>query len=160
MTSTSTITESDYDYMYCGKTTWYRKVLPVWKQRRRGKILKTHKVIGLTLLRRSKYNAWDIVSVIAVKPCALPYIDALLPKDQDLDFQDQEMHHTAAASAPLPPAAMETTAAAGLDESGDSLGGGTSIGDASRYLMPQDSMDTDAIDNPYLRGVRLPKKKR
>ena len=96
--------------------------------------------------------------MIAVRPSTLPYLDGLLSKDHDLDAAEQEMHHKASASATLIHAAMATTSTGGLDESGD--GGGASGGDSSRYLQPQDSTETDAIDNPYLRAIRLPKKKR
>ena len=99
-----------------------------------------------------------LVPVIAVKPSSLPYLDALLPKDHDLDLQELEMQHKLSANANLAHSAMMATSTAGLDESGD--GGGAGAGDASRYQQQQDSTETDAIDNPYLRAFRFPKKKR
>lgn len=99
-----------------------------------------------------------LVAVIAVKPSSLPYLDALLPKDHDLDLQEQELLHTLSAESNLTQSAMMTTSAAGLDESGE--GGSTSAGDTARYQQQQDSTETDAIDNPYLRAFRFPKKKR
>lgn len=99
-----------------------------------------------------------LVPVIAVKPSSLPYLDALLPKDHDLDLQELQMQHKLSADASLAHSAMMTTSTAGLDESGD--GGGAGAGDASRYQQQQDSAETDAIDNPYLRAFRFPKKKR
>lgn len=89
-------------------------------------------------------------AVIAVKCSSLPYIDAVLPKDQDLDAQELEVHQvTRAASQDMassshpPPSASHAQSA--------------HAGDGAQSL---DSLDSDAIDNPYLRAVRMPKKRR
>lgn len=102
------------------------------------------------------------IAVIAVKPTALPYIDALLPKDQDLDAQDTESHHAATPSMSDnrrtgQVSSSTLTATAGISET---LVNSMHSADPSDLLQSQDSSDADAIDNPYLRDVRIPKKRR
>ena len=86
---------------------------------------------------------------------ALPYLNALLPKDQDLDAQE--------------PVDLEEPVTKGPKESSiqgletrtlqDSQNGGSDL-QLSQTLPAQDSVDSDAIDNPYLRPVRMPKKRK
>lgn len=75
------------------------------------------------------------ISVIAVKPMPLPYLNALLPKDQDLDSQDQP----------------ETTAVKKRKRAPEQS---EIVGD-----NPQ-GVDTDSIDNPYLRPMKIAKFKK
>ncbi|XP_076442446.1 transcription initiation factor TFIID subunit 8-like [Babylonia areolata] len=110
-------------------------------------------------LFKDDFSAYPL---IAVKDNALPLMDALLPKDQDLDSQEQEVHPTkSSTSTALPPSAMESSSSApGLEDNGDSQMGGATMEDASQFLQSQDSNESETIDNPYLRGVRLPRRKR
>ncbi|KAL3872961.1 hypothetical protein ACJMK2_036129 [Sinanodonta woodiana] len=82
--------------------------------------------------------------LIAVQPHPQPYLSALFPKDQDLDPQ-QDSSSSLADSDP-----KQSTSS--LDNSqGPQL-------DLSQSLL--DTSDPDAIDNPYLRPVKLPRFKR
>lgn len=84
--------------------------------------------------------------MIAVKPTPLPYLDALLPKDQDIDSLEQELQHR--------------TKLAGTSDDERGPAGSAINGDSARGLQSQESADTDAIDNPYLRHTRMPSRKR
>lgn len=70
--------------------------------------------------------------LIAIKPTPLPYLNALLPKDQDLDSQD-------------PP---ETTKVVKRRRDPDQTEENTT------------GADTDSIDNPYLRPMKISKLKK
>lgn len=99
--------------------------------------------------------------MIAVKSSPLPYIDALLPKDQDLDAQEVDFYHTSSVA----PETYSQGQISNMDSASSGsafLGGSTTISDMSimdstQGLQSQDSLD-DTIDNPYLRAVRVPKK--
>lgn len=69
--------------------------------------------------------------LIAVKPSPFPYLDALLPKDQDLDAQE--------------PTEVQITEKKKRrqDLDGESIGSG------------DQTVDNDSIDNPYLRPVKM-----
>lgn len=75
-------------------------------------------------------------SVIAVQPHPQPYLNALLPKDQDLDSH-LDMSETG-------------------NQSDFKMEGSQS--DLSQNMA--DNSDPDAIDNPYLRPIRMPKFKK
>ncbi|KAL5007867.1 hypothetical protein ScPMuIL_016673 [Solemya velum] len=77
--------------------------------------------------------------LIAIKSTPQPYINALLPKDQDLDSQDsaESSEHRVKRRE-----ARETDSSIVLPaETSDN----------------QDTTDNEAIDNPYLRPIKLPK---
>ncbi|GAB1610924.1 transcription initiation factor TFIID subunit 8-like [Argonauta hians] len=118
--------------------------------------------------------------LIAVKPILMPYLNALLPKDQDLDAQlpvqnqwanimqryneEGSKEETAAGGVPSNPA---TTGGGSSSTSGGGGGGGGGGGyDVSvvekygDYTQPNVDADNEAIDNPYLRPVKPPRKKR
>lgn len=123
-----------------------------------------------------------IFPLIAVKPITMAYLNALLPKDQDLDaqlpvenqwaniMQKYSEEHvspegaTTAAAAATSGNASATTAAAGTSN----LPGGPLIGDPAygmdKYDFTQVSVDStgdsEVIDNPYLRAVKPPRKKK
>ncbi|XP_052065041.1 transcription initiation factor TFIID subunit 8-like [Mytilus californianus] len=73
--------------------------------------------------------------LIAVKPMPLPYLNALLPKDQDLDSQDQ-------------PETMAVKKRKRAPEQSEAIG-----------ENPQ-GVDADSIDNPYLRPMKIAKYKK
>ena len=77
-------------------------------------------------------------SVIAVQPHTQPYLNALLPKDQDLDSQHDIVDISEAGK--QPEIKLE----------------------ASQSDLSQNAMDfdSDAIDNPYLRPIKMPKFKK
>ncbi|XP_050410712.1 transcription initiation factor TFIID subunit 8 [Patella vulgata] len=77
--------------------------------------------------------------LIAIAPSPRPYLNALLPKDQDLDAQEPG-----------------ETYSTGSKKRSDN----NSQGDAKDGAQTQESADPDAIDNPYLRPVKLPKKRK
>ena len=66
--------------------------------------------------------------VIAIKPHPLPYLNALLPKDQDLLAQEEE----------TPPAQTKK-----------------SLKSKEGEITEQETPDPEAIDNPYLRPVKM-----
>ena len=86
-------------------------------------------------------------AVIAIKPLTLPYMDALLSKDYDLDLGDVEKMMMSGSSLP----GAETSrrdANLGTGINSDLLGSG----------QASESTESDTIDNPYLRPVRIPTK--
>lgn len=83
--------------------------------------------------------------LIAVKPCPLPYLAALLPRDHDLDSLDSQDLYAAMTSGQGLDARLSQSFA--------------TFGDMSGLTQGQDSTETDAIDNPYIRPVRMPKKR-
>ncbi|KAK3932118.1 Transcription initiation factor TFIID subunit 8 [Frankliniella fusca] len=72
--------------------------------------------------------------LVAVKPKFPPYLDALLPKDQIFDFEEEQVHQ-------LPRKAKKEPEATDNKEG------------------EEDHKEADVIDNPYLRPVKLPRKK-
>ncbi|XP_062596405.1 transcription initiation factor TFIID subunit 8-like [Saccostrea cucullata] len=79
----------------------------------------------------------NLFPLIAIKPHPLPYLNALLPKDQDLLAQEEDT-----------PTPKESS-------SSKSSQGGTKEGDTTE--QEGDTPDPEAIDNPYLRPVKMAK---
>lgn len=73
--------------------------------------------------------------MIAVTPHPLPYLNALLPKDQDLLAQEEEAQPTPSG------------------KSSKSSQGGAKDGETNE--QEGDPTDPEAIDNPYLRPVKM-----
>jgi hypothetical protein len=76
-----------------------------------------------------------LFTVIAIKSHPLPYLNALLPKDQDLLAQEEDTPSTAEGA--LPKSAL----------------GGAKEGDTTE--QEGETPDPEAIDNPYLRPVKM-----
>lgn len=74
--------------------------------------------------------------MVAVKPKFPPYLDALLPRDQIFDFEEESVHHV-----PRKPKKEAEVPERKEGEEEDQKG------------------ETETIDNPYLRPVKLPRKK-
>lgn len=75
------------------------------------------------------------LAVIAVTPHPLPYLNALLPKDQDLLAQEEEAQPTPSG------------------KSSKSSQGGAKDGETND--QEGETTDPEAIDNPYLRPVKM-----
>ncbi|KAK3102638.1 hypothetical protein FSP39_012806 [Pinctada imbricata] len=75
--------------------------------------------------------------LIAVKPTPLPYLNALLPKDQDLDAQDTSDASQAHVK-------QEKEEAKGSDSTPGEGGSGS-----------KEENESDTIDNPYLRPIKI-----
>jgi hypothetical protein len=109
-------------------------------------------IVSITIYYKNSSNtipSFFAVAVIAVKPHPLPYLAALLPRDQDLDnldTSDNKDWYSRAASA------------IGLDTNMEAPDIKQELGEASGAIPGQDSAELDAIDNPYLRPVRMPKR--
>lgn len=73
--------------------------------------------------------------MVAVKPKFPPYLDALLPKDQIFDFDEENVQHS-----PRKPKKEPEKTEKKEGEEEDNKG------------------EADIIDNPYLRPVKLPRK--
>ncbi|XP_013392943.1 transcription initiation factor TFIID subunit 8 [Lingula anatina] len=98
--------------------------------------------------------------LIACKPTPHPYLDALLPKDQELDHVDQ----TDAGQHKQPPGRRKRPVEDGQGNTQDSGYGTQDSGPSSQTSLDQsqskeDAADNDAIDNPFLRPVKFPLKK-
>ncbi|ESO95469.1 hypothetical protein LOTGIDRAFT_206383 [Lottia gigantea] len=76
--------------------------------------------------------------LIAISPSPRPYLNALLPKDQDLDAQEPDQVYSSVSKRRL-----ESQTDSGIQSSAS-----------------QETVDSDSIDNPYLRPVKLPKKRK
>ena len=74
--------------------------------------------------------------MVAVKPKFPPYLDALLPRDQIFDFEEENIQQS-----PRKQKKDSETTEGKEGEEEDAKG------------------ETDLIDNPYLRPVKLPRKK-
>lgn len=74
--------------------------------------------------------------LVAVKPKFPPYLDALLPRDQIFDFEEESVHQ-----APRKPKKEAEVVERKEGEEEDQKG------------------EAESIDNPYLRPVKLPRKK-
>lgn len=84
----------------------------------------------------SMITIWYIyLAVIAVTPHPLPYLNALLPKDQDLLAQEEEAQPTPSG------------------KSSKSSQGGAKDGETND--QEGETTDPEAIDNPYLRPVKM-----
>ena len=83
--------------------------------------------------------------MIAVSCHPQPYLNALLPKDQDLETQDLSEHHES-----LPK--IRKVKASAPSEDGGLLG----VADDSTQNKT-DTVDIDSIDNPYLLPIKPPK---
>ncbi|XP_046364920.1 transcription initiation factor TFIID subunit 8-like [Haliotis cracherodii] len=90
--------------------------------------------------------------LIAVKPSPRAYLNALLPKDQDLDAQEPVETQQAVSKRQR----EARDGQSGSDAQTDTPVESTSFS----QLLSQDSVDSDTIDNPYLRPVKFPKKRR
>ena len=83
-----------------------------------------------------------IISVIACKAKDLPYLEALLPNDQDLEALDEESFQQKKPKPREKPKVKESVEAQ-MDDSQTVAGGDNTEADGQ-------------IDNPYLREIKMP----
>ncbi|XP_014776821.1 transcription initiation factor TFIID subunit 8 [Octopus bimaculoides] len=108
--------------------------------------------------------------LIAMKPNIMPYLNALLPKDQDLDAQlpvqnqwaNIMQKYNVEGSKEDAGIAVNNISNNNNNNSNSCGGGGGHDFLPERYEYTQTVLDVDneAIDNPYLRPVKPPRKKR
>ena len=97
------------------------------------------------------------VLVIANKPRPLPYLDALIPKDQDLEsWGEEEVAKQMAATEPAKTATPESLAK-GLSPEGQQTA--PKPGQEIPVPVTETADGEGPIDNPYLRPIKMPKLK-
>ena len=112
--------------------------------------------------------------VIACKPAELPYLDTLLPKDEDLEAQEEEekrnkkiqeekqeaanrkQEEKEAAEKAKESEITEETKKDGEENKDGSKASGSQEGQAA---AAEGSETEPVIDNPYLRPIKMPKLK-
>lgn len=101
--------------------------------------------------------------LIACKPKHLPYLDALLPKDQDLDAQEEQEDPAAKKSKKEQEKESEKPPPVQTQESQDtssqniSTAKSPTTGDQNNSNV-ENTDNENQIDNPYLRPIKMPSK--
>lgn len=97
--------------------------------------------------------------MIANKPKPLPYLDALLPKDKDLEVTEEEVKPEKVEPEDAENKAVESAAMAnGAPTAEAKLS--TQLSQDGSTVQPSsaDLQDSDSnLDNPYLRPIKMPK---
>ena len=96
------------------------------------------------------------VSVIACKPKPLPYLDALLPKDHDLDAQEDTEDQKKKQAEMAAQGSMEPTVDVGTSLQQD-ITSQTPSNKGQENLNDSVTDQDGLIDNPYLREIKMPK---
>lgn len=114
----------------------------------------------------------SLLAVVACKPQTRPYVDALLPRDQIFDQEEEEMEQPAARRPPRrEESSSQSTSTADTAIRDKSTSPPSSPPPSSPPLhKPSTELPTQArinsdtfsdenvIDNPYLRPVKIPRK--
>lgn len=113
-----------------------------------GRVKESHNFFGCVIL----INVYFGSAVVACKPHMPPYLKALLPSDQVFEFEDEFCIPSCPTRGGSGPSRKVRSDADGEEE--ENLEEGKENTDEGK------GGETDTIDNPYLRPVKLPRKKK
>ncbi|GAB6022031.1 transcription initiation factor TFIID subunit 8 [Chamberlinius hualienensis] len=104
------------------------------------------------------YDDQFLFPLIPCKPMSFPYLNALLPKDQFSGEEDDTKEANTSATETANTGKGGESAGEGNEklEKEKNKGAGTSLGAGGDEEEPEN----ETIDNPYLRSIKLPKKKK